>query len=112
MSLHTNTARKKQSNKSSKVINLERTRQLQYSRFKSKIAFISMTLASFSLIVGGVVYFLVGQVQLNVLNERLLKKSKELKLKKRDNNLLKNEKKISNRNNDLNLELDDKVEIF
>ena len=123
MNLHTNTVQKKRSNKSARVIKLEKTRQLQYSKFRSKVAFISITLASFSLIVGGIVFFLVGQAQLNILNERLLKKSKELKSKERSSNhLLKKNEEPSNSgsggngndgdDDDLNLELDDKVEIF
>ena len=123
MNLRANTVKKKHLHKSAKVIKLEKTRQLQYSKFKSKVAFVSVTLASFSLMVGGIVFFLVGQVQLNILNERLLKKSKELRSKERGSNhlLKKNEEPINssgggndndNNDDDFNLELDDKVEIF
>lgn len=121
MNLRTNTVKKKHLHKSARVIRLEKTRQLQYSKFKSKVAFLSVTLVSSLLMVGGIVFFLVGQVQLNILNERLLKRSKELKSKERGSNhlLKKNEEPINNSggngdgdDDDLNLELDDKVEIF
>ena len=108
--LHNNTVRKVERSKRARVIRFNKAREVRYQRFRSRFTIFSFAFLTISSIVGGSVYFLMGQVKLNVLNDKLVKSTKELKVYDNNSSLLSNENR--GRKNENKVELDDKVEIF
>ncbi len=114
MSLHTNTARKRAHVKSSaKVIKFSKSRKIKYLKFKARVTTISIAFLTFSSLLVGVVYFLVGQARLNVLNDELQNNMRELNSCNSKQNFLPKESCDDTlKSNSESLELNDKAKVF
>lgn len=108
--LHNNTVRKVERSKKARVIKFNKAREVRYQRFKSRVTMFSFAFLTISSIVGGSLYFLMGQVKLNILNDKLVKSTKELNSYNNDLPLLSREEQ--GRSSERSVELNDKAEVF
>lgn len=108
--LHNNTVRKVERSRKARVIKFNKAREVRYQRFKSRVTMFSFAFLTISSMIGGSLYFLMGQVKLNILNDKLVKSTKELNSYNNDLPLLSREEQ--GRSSERSVELNDKAEVF